>query len=59
MTTIRTRLVQNEKKILKENTIVIAIKLLNMGLNKEQIQQATELSNKDLDKIINKIKMIS
>ena len=64
MTTIRTRLAQNERKKIKEGIeqerrnriLIIAKKMLSMGLNKEQIQEATDISSKDLEKIINKIK---
>lgn len=54
MTTIRTRLAQNDKKILRENTIVIAKKMIENGIKKELIQKITGLSINTINKIDNK-----
>lgn len=59
MTTIRTRLAQNDKKILKEGieqgtllmAELVAKRMLSNGINKETIQKITELSVEKLEEI--------
>ncbi|MBR3163532.1 MAG: hypothetical protein IKF17_05490 [Clostridia bacterium] len=52
MTTIRTRLAQNEKRILKERTIFLARKMLENDIRKEGVQKITGLSTKEIEKIL-------
>ena len=53
MTTIRTRLVENDKKKLKGRTIEIAKKMLENGIKKELVQKITGLSINTINKLDN------